>query len=397
MRRGFLTSFVVLLASTGFALAEEPPIASAPESHTEPGCCGSEMPGGSSGCDNTFWLNAEYLLWWFKDSPVPTPLLTATAPRVGTGIPGDPNTKVVLGGRDIDLEAHSGARLSGGIWLDCDHTCGVEGNYFFLASRTVNHSATGNDHSALAVPHTNAATGLPFAQLVTFPGIATGGAVESLTSRLQGAELNGIINGSCGCNLHLAVLGGFRWIDLRENLVFATATNGIQGTTASGVAIDFLDNFNARNDFYGGQVGARAEYCCCDWAFGLAGKIAIGDVEENVTVRGSATVTTPTSGTHTFNNFGNFVQPSNAGHHERDRFAYVPEVTATVGYNLSCCCQLYVGYDFLYLSKVARPGNQIDGSVSPGTASTGAAHPAFPFNGTEFWAQGLIFGARVKF
>jgi hypothetical protein len=355
-----------------------------------------ESSCGSSCGD--FWVNADYLLWWFKDSHVPTPLLTATAPRVGTGVPGDPNTNVVLGGRDIDLEAHSGARLSAGVWLDCDHKCGVEGNYFFLDSRTVNHSATGNDHSALVVPHTNANTGQPISQFISFPGILNGSALESVTSRLQGAEVNGVINGCCGCNLHLALLGGFRWVDLRENLVFATATSGVPSTDLNGEALDALDNFNARNDFYGAQVGARAEYCWCDWTFGLAGKIAIGDMEENVTVRGSTTVTTPTSGTHTFNNFGNFVQPSNVGHHERDRFAYVPEVTATVGYNLTCCIQLFMGYDFLYLSKVARPGNQIDGSITPvSTASTGTVHPVFPFNGTDFWAQGLIFGARIRF
>ena len=44
---------------------------------------------------------------------------------------------------------------------------------------------------------------------------------------------------------------------------------------------------------------------------------------------------------------GVFAQPSNIGHHQRDRFAVVPEAALKVGYRLTSWASLFVGYTFL--------------------------------------------------
>jgi hypothetical protein len=50
---------------------------------------------------------------------------------------------------------------------------------------------------------------------------------------------------------------------------------------------------------------------------------------------------------------------------------------------------LFAAYDFLYLSEVVRPGDQIDHNLVPS--------PLPIFNRTDFWAQGVSFGLEVKF
>jgi hypothetical protein len=62
-----------------------------------------------------------------------------------------------------------------------------------------------------------------------------------------------------------------------------------------------------------------------------------------------------------------------------------------LGYQILPCLRAQIGYDFLFLSSVARPGNQIDNSYD------GAAHPLVPMSSSSFWAQGLAFGFQLRF
>jgi hypothetical protein len=60
----------------------------------------------------------------------------------------------------------------------------------------------------------------------------------------------------------------------------------------------------------------------------------------------------------------------------------------------------FIGYDFLYLSSVARAGNQVDlrtnGSLITPTPS-GPSNPPFAFHGTDYWAQGVNFGLEFRY
>ena len=62
---------------------------------------------------------------------------------------------------------------------------------------------------------------------------------------------------------------------------------------------------------------------------------------------------------------------------------------------------LTIGYTFLYLSDVLRPGDQIDPYINvsqlPPGPLEGAALPQFGFHSTGFWAQGLSFGIEGRF
>src|SRR5437868_5553269 len=98
MNRGLLAALATLLAGAGLALADDDPL---PAGVPVGSCasCGAaadhELAGGDCGArGETFWVTAEYLLWWIKDSPLPVPL-------VSTGVIGEPGTAVSLGGRPL--------------------------------------------------------------------------------------------------------------------------------------------------------------------------------------------------------------------------------------------------------------------------------------------------------
>ena len=86
-------------------------------------------------------------------------------------------------------------------------------------------------------------------------------------------------------------------------------------------------------------------------------------------------------------------------------FAVVPELGINVGYQINPLWRVFVGYNFLYLSDVVRPGNQIDRVVNttqlpsvlgPGML-VGPARPTFVMKGTDFWAQGLSVGLEFRY
>ena len=56
---------------------------------------------------------------------------------------------------------------------------------------------------------------------------------------------------------------------------------------------------------------------------------------------------------------------TNSGRHDRNVFCVVPELGATVGYQVTRRLKATVGYTFIYWSRVARPGDHIDLDITP--------------------------------
>ena len=98
--------------------------------------------------------------------------------------------------------------------------------------------------------------------------------------------------------------------------------------------------------------------------------------------------------------------PSNSGSQFRDVFAAAPEFRLKAGYQVTSHACVFLGYDFLYLSDVLRPGNQIDRGINfsqtiqsqlAGNAPPIGTRPAFNFEGSSFWAQGINFGCEFRY
>jgi hypothetical protein len=240
---------------------------------------------------------------------------------------------------------------------------------------------------------------------INAPGFTSHTASLTTSSRLMGAEGNGIWKLVSRDDLRVSFLGGFRWLQLNESLTFADSVIGEPGTLAEGFVFNSLDEFSTRNDFYGGQLGARFEFSRGRLLVNATGKVALGAMHENVVINGVA-VTNFFGGPVQTLPGGIFAQQSNMGSFNRDRFAVVPEVNLNVGYKVTDRTRVHVGYTFLYVSDVARPGNQIDRVINPtqtnfantvGLVPTPPARPEFNFNHSDFWAHGINFGIELRF
>jgi hypothetical protein len=377
-----------------------PAVPPAPPLPCGPECCLAGAPTVCRPCP--LYGGGEYLLWWIKDPRLP-PLVT-TGPVASQGILGMPGTVVLFGGSHVDMEERSGGRFTLGSWLDPCQTWGLEGTFFFLGERASRFGATSDQFLLLARPFFNVNTGTQFAEIVTAPGRAAGGIGILLPSELWGAEANLRRNVCRGCNGRFDLLAGFRYLDLHEGvniLEMGTVLPG--GGQFAGSTFRVADNFDTRNQFYGGQLGAETELRRGRWFVNCRGKVALGANHETVNIVGTQTLTAPAGGVDRFRG-GLLALPSNSGHFTRDHFAVVPEAGVNVGCQITGGLRAYVGYTFLYWNNVLRPGDQIDRVLDvnqipnfmPGPPA-GQVRPVVPFRQTDFWAQGINFGLEWRY
>jgi Putative beta barrel porin-7 (BBP7) len=364
---------------------------------------------------NRVYVKAEYLLWATRGQPTPE-LLTTSLPPGGGGILGsldDPNRTVLFGGREIGSEMRSGGRFQAGYWFTDDHLLGIDASFFFLGDRntSVTFASDANGNPPLFRPFTNVASGTPVqdSEIVSFPNALSGTFTAQTHSRFWGGDANLRTNLCCGPNYFFDPIIGFRYVTLEEGLSLTETPTAIANIAIGNQVItrgtQFLvnDTFNTSNRFYGGQVGFTSEVRSGCWSLGLDTKIGLGVTEQSVDIRGTSIISIPGQTPAVFNS-GMLTQDTNIGHHRRDVFTVLPEIGLTLGYQLTDHCRLSLGYNFLYWSDVARPGNQIDfttnSSKFPRTnqaAPTGdLTRPAFNFSGSEFWAQGLTAGLEFR-
>ncbi len=153
------------------------------------------------------------------------------------------------------------------------------------------------------------------------------------------------------------------------------------------------DSFSTRNQFYGAQLGVKAEQQFGRFDGSVVAKVALGDNYETVSINGNSVVSGFGLPSATAPG-GIFTQTTNIGLQTRNHFAVVPETQVQLGYTIWSGIRLFVGYDFIYLSNVARPGDQVDttlnftgnSTITPGSVLTGAARPMPLFNSSSFWA-----------
>lgn len=409
MRR--LASTLLLLGFSGWGLTQDPadPIAN---------CCVIECPEPVLAEPTNrmpharCWAHAEYLTWWIKDGPLPVPLVTA-GPSASFAVLDQPGTNVLFG-TTIDHDVFSGGRFTLGTWLNGEKNLGVEGNFFFLGRRAERFfaGADGTGDLAIGRPIFNTATSAETAVLVAFPTAFAGGVAISASSQLWGAEVN--LRGKLFSedSYTFSALAGLRYADLTEDLGILQASTilpaGISFFNGTPVlapsTVTLLDQFNTRNQFYGGQLGMDAEVHRGRLALDLLSKVAIGSTHEVVNINGNTTVSGPGIVTATTTG-GLLALPSNIGRQTQDRFGVIPEVSATLGFQVTSWLRATVGYTFLYWSEVVRPGDQIDRMVNPTQLPSAAGFgplvgPAAPtprFEHTDYWAQGINLGLSCRY
>lgn len=352
------------------------------------------------------WLRAEALYWWTKSSPLPIPIVTQGS--LADSIPGaigQPGTSVLIGNQDVDFSGRGGGRFTLGFALDDAQTWGFEGSYFFLGTASVTQgvfSDGGPGSALLAFPFINANSAAEDSTLIASPGFFAGTARLTVTDFLQGFDANLLYNINNSGGVRFDLLGGFRYLNLQENLSFVTDSPNVFPNPPA--FFHTFDQFNASNNFYGGQIGGRISYDNTRIFMNATGKLALGSTFEMLSVNGGTTT-----------NAGGFAsapgaylsQPTNLGSQTVSQFAIIPEMNLNFGIRLNPWASFMVGYSFLYVSSVARPGDQLDRVINttqapaitgnfPGSLA-GPARPALNIRDTDFWAQGLNFGLEFRY
>ncbi|HUK62851.1 MAG TPA: BBP7 family outer membrane beta-barrel protein, partial [Dongiaceae bacterium] len=225
-----------------------------------------------------FSVSAEALVLWFKSASAPAPL-------VSTGLVGEPGTKVLLGGEDLDTNPNPGMRLSAsyapaGPW-------GVDTSVFYIPTRSTSRSvgSSGQPGSTdIFFPFIDPFIPGESVSNLSSAGLYSGHAVERFSTSLLGAELNGTFRVAAGAAWRLDALGGFRYLRLRETYVFETDSPFIPPQPAD--VYHTRDQFDATNNFFGGQLGLRARGDWGAWFVNGVAKVALGAMAQTVGIEG---------------------------------------------------------------------------------------------------------------
>jgi hypothetical protein len=359
---------------------------------------------------NTVWVRGGYNSLWIKKAPASVPLLA------NNGI-------VVAGNQPTSFGAFSGISFDGGVWFDERHTLGL-GVGGFIAEKRSNVSTFTSDSLGspdFRRPFYNAqiagANGAD-ALIVSTPGRFAGSLAYEQGARVDGFDVFGIRNVVNNEKWTANFTVGFRYFDLDEYATVYQVTQSLDGTpipyfgqgAVSGVAI--TDRIRTRNQFFGGQIGGDVEYRLGPVFFDLNTKAAMGPVHQVTQVEGSTQSPGLPGGPGGFLAVGNFPN-GNQGNTTTDRFSVLADVNALIGVQVSSHFRLSFGYQFLYLSNVARPSAQfvsgIDprlvpvattyGGRAPSNTATGGpgTPPNTPYDRDDFFLNGLRFMAELQY
>jgi Putative beta barrel porin-7 (BBP7) len=347
-----------------------------------------------------FTVEAEVLVWWYKSSPTPVPIIT-------DGVYGGPNTKVLLGGGEQDTNPNTGFRLAGSYAIDS--RWGIDGNFFYIPTRSTSRSvaSSGTAESIdLLLPYFDVTRNRENVTEVSFSPAYSGSATEELSNKLMGAELNATSAYATTSPWNITWLGGFRWMQLKETYTVTTSSSYIPPEVPD--IWNTTDRFGATNNFYGAQFGAKARYDSDRWFATGIFKLGLGAMVQSVDISGSLATDdfTDNGSIQTFSG-GYFALPTNIGSHSRTVFAVLPELQLNVGYRVAPTASIFLGDSFLYTNSVARPGNQMSRNINPTQSVSyvgeppvslqGPAQPTFGFNSSSFWAQGITAGLSLRF
>jgi hypothetical protein len=332
------------------------------------------------------------------------PLITASppgTPRDQAGVLGAPGTTVLFGDDRVNDEMRLGYRIRAGLWLDCDQTCGIEGDIFFLDPTGDGASFSSTGSPILGRPFLNA-NGAPDAQLVAFPGVIAGTVTASNDSTAWGATVNARHRLCCGCNYRVDALLGYRFLGLSDTLTVGenlVATDP-EGDIEAGTRFQIQDRFRTTNAFHGGQLGLKGEHWRGRAFLGWNVSVALGNVHQSIDIGGSTRIANPGQ-TLAVLPGGLLALQSNSGQFDRDDFAVLPAAGVSAGVRLTERLHVFAGYDFMYLSHVTRPGDVIDLTVNPALlpppVGGGPARPAVLGGSSDYWLHGVSAGVEWRF
>lgn len=202
----------------------------------------------------SMWFHAEYLLGTTRGPNVPALVTTGpTAAGLLAGLPGQPSTVALFGGRPMLNDYRSGLRIEAGTWFDSNHTVGALGRFYTLFSARESFAARGTGTNVLNVPQVLPVNGVltQVPVFVGFPGTTTGTVIGGARSTFTGGDLSARVLLHREAGYRVDLLAGYRQMYLGDAL-FLNADATVTGVPA---VLTTRNSISSRNDFYGPQLG----------------------------------------------------------------------------------------------------------------------------------------------
>lgn len=366
--------------------------------------CDAESSALITGCGNKsteYWMNMESLLWFGQRRQSP-PLITTSNQGV-LPVAGNQGVTTVYGGPDgTPSGLMTGYSLSGGRYLDACQKIAVGGRVFGIFQSSDTRTVTSNGDTSIGIPFYNTTINAEDAYLVAFnTGVAPvsfGTASVRNDLNMIGAEASGYFLLGRSNDHRVDLVSGYTYNKLKSSTsLVTTTTDQFTGNfIPDGTVFNTNDLFATENNFHGAHIGMLSSVIHKRVSLSTLAKVSFGSMNQSASIRGFTT--REFNGTTSFPG-GILTQQSNITEFNRNTFAFLPEMRVKMGYSLSECLQLSVGYSFMYWSSVALSGNQIDHSVDFTQALGGAAstRPAFNFVDSGYWMHGVDLGLSMTY
>lgn len=359
--------------------------------------CGTDAGSGRWG---RVYGSIDYLLFNFRDGPAPALIQHLPTPAFQANPP-DANQAITIFGDGIRQHAFSGFRIFGGVAVN--DTWAVEGSYSQFETKNKSFFIQSNGDPSIGRYYIDLTNNQrPITYLIySQPDGATNGYINiNAPVKMYTFDVNARTAGNSVFADRFDWLVGFRYLDLRDGIFIEDFTEA----PATGQSFRGQDNFAAKNQFYGAQIGGNSfANLGCGFTLDTTLKVAFGGVRQRVIIDGfteerlNGVVTRRVPGDV-------LTQPTNIGEYSRGYFAVVPELLVKLGYQVGSRVNVSIGYNLIAVSNVVRAGSAIDAGINPNvnpflapSSNSTAARPGFAFNGTDFWAQGLTLGVGLNY
>lgn len=342
----------------------------------------------TTAAESRFHVRPEFLYWWYNRGSVP--VLASTGP--GFGYLSDPDTVALLGPGGFGPDGAPGFRVRGS-WQAAP-LLAVDAGYFFLGKQSTERSFASEEYATVTRPFYAPNFGTEYGELTSYPGLSSGSLTVRQSTELWGAELNAK-RGS--------YFAGYRHLNMTEDLSFAeVVVAGANAPQPVGTRVNTNESFGTKNRFHGGQVGWTGATNIGRVNLDGRASVAFGVTRQTIDIQGEQRVLRPSEPEATFSG-GLLAAGPNLGRHTQDKFSVAPEAGVSAGLELGTGVRVFVGYNVIAWTGVARPGNQIDRTIdltfvpnAPAATPAGERRPAVPFDSTTFWAQGMQVGLDVR-
>ncbi len=352
-------------------------------------------------CPDDRWLSTEFLLWHTQDRDSPALVATGAVP----GFPILPDAQVAFGDK-LQGEFSGGFRLDTGKYLT--ENLGVGLRFWILANNNDSFFATATQDPtrpgqviSMSRPFFNTSTGTEDALaistnggLILSPGSGTEGKLWADSAvNMWAAEAYTRLRLKSNKNCNVDFLSGYSHLNLDDTLRISSDTFVIPNDV-------FIahDEFETRNQFNGGQLGFELSVTEGRMTFRSMTKVHLGNMNQQVSINGEHALAG--LGDPIVYQDGGLLAQGNQGNYERNKFAFIPEANFRLEYCIRKNIHLSMGYSFLYFDNVALAGSQIDPNIDPTPILSGGpftANPAFNFNDSGMWVQGLDLGLQWNF